>query len=397
MRPPRPDEPGSPVTGRARGMSRRGVLSLLAAGAAATGCSGPAAKPAPAATRSSGPIPSTRGGRIVWGNWPDYIDVDGARRPTLSAFTGATGIEVRYAEVINDNESFVKRIDGRLRAKRWTGYDVVALTGWMAARLARAGQLEPLVPALMPNTRRLLPALSRPDWDGTLQLSRPWQAGLTGIAYNADKVTRPVSSVRELMTRRDLRGGVALLSEFNDTVGMLMLGRGSDPTDFLPGEAESAIEQVAAARRSGQVARIAGNDYIDRLQRGELLACLAWSGDVIQAQASNPLLKFVVPEEGLMIWADHMVAPVGGKHVAEVSRLIDYYYQPRVAARVAAWVNYICPVEGAQDAMTAIDPGLAESPLIFPDDQLLERCRIFATLPQGVDTLLRARFAEVTG
>jgi spermidine/putrescine transport system substrate-binding protein len=383
-----------------RSLSRRSALGLIAAAGAVAGCSGgtggsgrtPAPESSPPATalaakrRSSGPI--------VWASWPDYLDRDGARRPTLEAFTRASGIEVRYRETINDNETFVDSIQRQLAARRWTGYDVVVLTDWMSARLAAAGQLERLVPALMPNARRVLPALSRPEWDPSLQVSRPWQAGLTGIAYNAREVRRPVSSVRELMTRADLRGGVALLSEFNDTVGMLLLGRGSDPTDFLPGEAELAIEQVTASRRSGHVAAIAGNDYIDRLLAGDLAASLAWSGDVIQAQAQHPELKFVVPEEGMMIWADEMLVPVGSKRAAEVSRLIDHYYDPQVAARVAAWVNYICPVQGAQDAMARIDPSLAESPLIFPDDQLLDRSRVFATLQPGVDTGLRARFAE---
>jgi spermidine/putrescine transport system substrate-binding protein len=46
---------------------------------------------------------------------------------------------------------------------------------------------------------------------------------------------------------------------------------------------------------------------------------------------------------------------------------MNYYYRPEVAAQVAAYVNYVCPVQGAQEVMAKEDPELAESPLDLPD------------------------------
>ena len=92
----------------------------------------------------------------------------------------------------------------------------------------------------------------------------------------------------------------------------------------------------------------------------------------IQLQFDNPDIKFVAPEEGSRIWTDNMLVPNKADHKANAETLMDYYYDPEVAAELAAWVNYICPVDGAQEAMAKIDPSLADNPLIFPDDDLLD-------------------------
>ena len=378
-------------------LSRRAVLAALAAapvaGAAGCGFGGDEPEPnrRPAAT-ATGPA------RIVWGNWPEYLDVaEGAEdeHPTLQDFTKASGIQVDYREAVNANEDFVQGIRPALEAGKPPGYDVMALTGWMASQVVRQGWTRPLDLSVMPNAGRVLPALARPDWDPEQRMSRPWQAGLTGIAYNAAEVERPVFTINDLLTRPDLKGRVGLLSEFNDAVGMVMLGRGSDPADFVDDEAQNALDDIAAARRNGHVSTIAGNDYIDRLVKGDIVASLVWSGDALQAQSRNPYIKFVVPEEGMMIWADFMLIPAGSPYVQAVSKLIDWYYQPDVAAKVARYVNYICPVEGAREAMARLDPTLADSPLIFPDDDLLDRSHVFASMAPDVERRLRRRFTSI--
>ncbi len=82
------------------------------------------------------------------------------------------------------------------------------------------------------------------------------------------------------------------------------------------------------------------------------MACEAWSGDVIAMQFDNPDIKFVAADGGhLSLWSDNMMVPNQATHKANAEALMNYYYEPEVAARLAAWVNYICPVEGAEEAM----------------------------------------------
>jgi spermidine/putrescine transport system substrate-binding protein len=76
---------------------------------------------------------------------------------------------------------------------------------------------------------------------------------------------------------------------------------------------------------------------------------------------------------------------------------MNYYYDPAVAAQLASWVNYICPVQGAQEEMTKIDPSLAENPLIFPDEQMLAQTYDFMSLTQQQEQEYQSQFASVIG
>jgi spermidine/putrescine transport system substrate-binding protein len=393
--------------GRAR-PSRRAVLgsTALAALWVAAGCSGDdpdgADADGAAGDRSASPSPDQPSGTaaaITWANWPDYIDVsddDPQQRPTLEEFTDQTGIQVDYREDINDNQEFVDGIEGDLAKRRPVGYDVMALTSWMSARLVRAGLVQRLDRSLIPNSGNLVAALSEPDWDPGRDFSMPWQAGLTGIAYDARRVERAIGSVSELIERSDLAGRVGFLTEFSDTVGMVVLASGGNPTDLVTRDVEDAVDRIGELQESGQVSSFYGNDFVRGLRTGEIAACLAWSGDVLQMQLENPNIKFVVPEEGLMIWSDDMLVPRASTKGAAVARLVDYYYDPKVAAKVAAWVNYICPVEGAQEEMQRIDPDLALSPLIFPDASVLDRSYQFQSLAENDDVRLRKAFSALT-
>ncbi len=332
----------------------------------------------------------------MWANWPDYIDVAkrGRTRPTLDEFVLSSGIEVDYREVINDNQEYVDGISTALEAGRPVGCDVMTLTSWMAARLVTEELVQPL--GDVPRARNIIGALASPDWDPSNTFSLPWQAGLTGIAYDSRRVERAIGSVNDLLTRPELEGRIGLLTEFTDTLGLVLLAEGRDLLALGAAEVDAALESLAEATEAGRFAGYYGNDVVDALDGGQIDACLAWSGDILQAQYDNPYLKFVVPEEGLMIWSDNFVIPRASPHAADVAKMLDYFYRPEVAAKVAAWVNYICPVAGAQEAMERIDADLAASPLIFPDSTILDVSYQFPTFSATDDKAQRARFSEIT-
>jgi spermidine/putrescine transport system substrate-binding protein len=385
-----------------RGLTRRAALGLLGA-AALAGCSATSNGTAARGTTSRSPSAtssptSSAGNTVVWSNWPDYIDVrkKPPQHPTLASFTQATGVHVDYKEDIEDNLEYVNSINTKLRAHQPVGTDLMVLTSWMAARLVRDREVQRLDQTLMPTaTKNLIGALASPSWDPGRRYSMPWQAGLTGIAYDATKVERAIGSVKELFTRSDLKGRVGLLTEFDDTVGLAALSDGADLTDLSVSDVEKALDTLDAAQSGGQIHSFYDNGYIKALKSGSIIACLAWSGDVLQAQLTNPNIKFVAPEEGLLIWSDDFLVPAASQNGKNAAHLINYFYQPEIAAKVAAWVNYICPVAGAQEQMMKIDPDLALSPLIFPDASILDRSFQFPALPEADDTRLRASFADL--
>lgn len=336
---------------------------------------------------------------LRFSNWPEYIDVSnkGTKMPTLEDFTKKTGIQVTYNTDINDNEEFFAKVQNQLGDCQPIGRDIITMTDWMAGKMIDLGWIQKLDHDNLPNVHaNLISSLKSPGWDPEREYSVPWQSGLTGIAYNA-KYTSEVKSVQELITRSDLKGKVSMLTEMRDTMGFMLKIVGADPEDFDDDDWANAIEELEKAVAAGQFRRFTGNDYVDDLNAGNLVACEAWSGDVIAMQFDNPDIKFVVPEEGLAIWADNMLVPNKADHKANAEALMNYYYDPVVAATLSAWVNYICPVEGAKEAMEKIDPELVDNDLIFPSEEFLAQTFLFQSLDEKTSRTYSTDFSRAIG
>ena len=393
-----------------RGLSRRGFLRGASVSALAVGtpgllaaCGTEGAKQT-AESCVSKDLSSTQKA-LNWSNWPSYIDekvqkVNGKKEtvlPTVQAFEDATGIAVTYNTDVNDNNEFFAKVRNQLAECEPTGRDLFVLTDWMAARMVELGWLQKLDHANMPNVdKNLVANLQSPAWDPNRDYSVPWQSGLTGIAYNA-KYTGEVGSMEELLTRSDLKGKISLLSEMNDTMAFMLKIVGADPTKFTEDQFNEALDKLQGYVDSGQIRRFTGNDYIRDLNAGNIAACEAWSGDVILMQYDNPDIKWVVPEEGLSLWSDNMLVPNQASHKANAETLMNYYYDPAVAARLAAWVNYICPVDGAQQEMEKIDPSLVDNPLIFPTPDFLADAFAFMPLDEKTREQYETDFSKVIG
>jgi len=336
---------------------------------------------------------------LNFSNWPEYIDVDdsGKHMPTIEDFEKKTGIKVTYTADVNDNNQFFAKVRNQLGACAPTGRDIFVLTDWMAAKMISLGWVQELDQTKIPNVvANLQDSLKNPGWDPDRKHTVPWQSGVTGIAYNA-KYTGPVASFEELVTRADLKGKMTMLSEMPDTMGFMLKLVGADPTDFTSDDWGSAIDRLTSIVSSGQVRKFTGNDYIQPLNKGDIVACEAWSGDVIAMQFDNPDIKWVVPTEGTPIWSDNMMVPNKADHLGNAETLMNYYYDPEIAARLSAWVNYICPVKGAQQAMEKIDPSLVDNPLIFPTAADLTSTFVFMNIDNKTREQYDKEFNQAIG
>ncbi|MFD7169835.1 polyamine ABC transporter substrate-binding protein [Streptomyces violascens] len=365
-------------------LSRRSLLRALGGGAALAGLAGcgvPAAYVEPG--DRAGRDRSAADKSLTFANWPLYIDVDdndAAKRPSLDTFTKSTGISVTYTEEINDNDEFFGKISPALMNHQETGRDLMVISDWMAARFVRLGWVQEMDRAKQPNvTRHLDPQLRTPAFDNGRLHSVPWQSGITGIAYNKKKLGREIQHVSDLWDPR-LAGKVTLLSGLDESFALLMQGNGVDITKWTAADFHRMCDQVEKLVAKKQIRRFTGNDYTSDLNKGDVLACQAYSGDVFQLKADNPDIEFVVPEEGAELWAESMMIPNLARHKANAEALVDYYYDPQVAAELAASVNYVCPVPAARDVLASSkdkdEAELAENPLIFPDDAMRKRLAI---------------------
>lgn len=358
---------------------RRGALggAALTIPGVLAACGGGGSSSGAASTAAAGSQKLAK--TLRFSNWPLYIDVDEKtkKHPSLDAFTKRYGVRVRYVEDINDNDSFFGKIQGPLSQGQSVQRDIIVLTdsSGLPARMIELGWLEKLDKAALPNIKNLQPALRHPNWDPNRDYSLPWQSGMTGIGYDPNKVGGEVTSVDELLTNPKLKGKITLLTEFGDTMGLVMLSNGDDPGKVTKKAFAAAVKKIKKAVDSGQIRQFTGNDYAPLLAKGDVWAAFAWSGDMVQLQADHPGLKWNLPDTGGMIWTDNMLIPKGG-NTYTASTYMNYYYSPKVAAQVEDYVNYICPVVGADKVLKKSDPDVANNPLIFPTKEMLAKVHI---------------------
>ena len=315
---------------------------------------------------------------ITVSNWPFYIDQndDATAFPTLDQFTEETGVKVNYLEDINSNEEFFGEIQAPLSRGQSIDRDIIVPTAWLAARLLGLGYLQKLDKSAIPNMVNLEDTLASPAWDPNRDYSLPWQSYITGIGYDPKKVGGQLTSVEDLLDPA-LKGKVTMLDSMEDTAALFMLEMGGDVVNPDQAMFNEICEKLKKAVDDGQIRQFTGNDYTGLLAGGDAWASIAWSGDIVILQADNPNLEFTIPDAGGMSSVDTMVIPTGGD-VYTASTFMNFFYDPEIAAQVAAYVNYITPVKGTKEAIAEIDPALAEDPLIFPPPEVLENLYEFS-------------------
>ena len=185
-----------------------------------------------------------------------------------------------------------------------------------------------------------------------------------------------------------------------DTLGLTMLSLGHDPTVVDEEGAFEALEVISQATADGQIRAFTGNEYLRSLASGDFVACVAWSGDIVQLQYDRPDIEFVIPEEGGMSWYDTMVIPKGAPNGVAAAEWMNFVYDPVQAAQLTYWVQYVSPVNGVKEELIKMGGDaaeLAENPILFPDAATQAALKVFATLPEDVEARLTDRFLGIMG
>ena len=338
---------------------------------------------------------------VRWGNWPLYLDFDTKTKtyPTLLEFTKQTGIEAKYFEDYNDNDEFFGKVQAQLKLGKDIGYDVVTPTDWMAARWIRLGYAQKFDAANIPNAVNILDSLKSPSFDPNRESSLTWQGIMAGFGWNTEKNPKGIRTLDDLFAPQN-KGKIVVLTEMRDTIGIILLSQGVDLATVTEAQFMNAVDFMAGKIADGWIRGVKGNEYAEDLTSGDASAVIGWSGDMFILSSENKgKFDFAIPESGGTISGDNLMIPStaskSGKENGE--KLINYYYDPAVAAEVAAYVNYVCPVKGAQAEMEKIAPELANSEYIFPTEKTSSRLHVFRSLTPTEEKKWAEAFQQAQG
>ncbi|WP_131765534.1 polyamine ABC transporter substrate-binding protein [Candidatus Protofrankia californiensis] len=340
----------------------------------------------------------TPAGHLDFANWPLYIDTSAVRadaHPTLDTFTHATGITVSYHEVIENDESFYAGIRPLLEAVRPVGYDLMVITnGQVLAELIRLNHLAPLdasrLPAFFANADE---SVVNPAYDPNNRFTVAWQSGITGIAYDPNRTGREIRSFNDLFDPA-FAGRVGMFGDVRDLPNFTLVGMGITPETSTPAHWRKAADILRKQRDDRIVRNYYQQDYIEPLKKGDIWLSMAWSGDIFQANSEGADLRFIIPDEGGIMWTDSMCIPVTAPHPVDAITFMDFAYQIDIAAKLAEGINYITPVPFARDriirdagaasgAAQAQMMATANSPLVFPVRSDLARLRRYRVLTRA--------------
>src|SRR5690606_20668926 len=276
---------------------------------------------------------------VNWANWTLYLDYDDETRkyPTLQRFMKESGLEANYVEDIDSNDSYYGKVQSQLSAGQDIGQDLMVLTDWMAERIIRQGYVQDLNHANIPNIKNLLPQLQDVRFDPGRKKSLTWQSGYTGLVWNKDVFPKGLENVEDLWDPA-LKGRITMLDEMRDTMPMLLLDQGVDIAgNWGQDEYSSALEVLEKNIGNGMIRQVKGNSYKQDLISEEAIAGQAYTGDIPQLNCDEGnKWEFALAERGGLLWSDNFMVPMGATHKTNADKLMDFYYQPDVAAEVAA-------------------------------------------------------------
>ena len=358
-----------------------GILGLLALAPILEACS---------SDTSAGPFAGSPTGRVDFANWPLYLDRSLVKgqvvRPSMQEFTRQTGIEVNYREVIPDADAFYGEILPYLAAGKPTGWDIAVITnGSTLTRMIDLGQVVELPSDRRPNFDQYASETlaKNPSYDPGNAHTMPWQSGITGIAWNPDLAGSDVETLEHFFSG-DLPGKIGLFSDSVDMPNLVMLAAGIEPETSTEADWHKAVQWLQDRIDRGLPVTFFKQNYVNALANGDVVASMAWSGDIYQENAIGAPegLQFATPHDGGLLWTDNMVIPAGALHPVDAITLMDFVYQPAIAALITEFVAYVTPVPEARnqilaDADAAPEPAaqeklraLADSPLVFlPEEE----------------------------
>jgi spermidine/putrescine transport system substrate-binding protein len=330
-------------------------------------------------------------GRLRVSNWPLYM-ADGF----VAAFQTASGLTVDYKEDFNDNEQWFAKVKEPLSRKQDIGADLVVPTQFMAARILQLGWLNEIRESRWSNKKNLRADLLNTKVDPGRKATAPYMTGMVGLAYNKAATQKDIRGIDDLWDPA-FKGRVSLLSDTQDGLGMIMQSQGNSVEDPTEEAVKKAVDLVKEQKDKGQIRRFTGNDYADDLAAGNIAVAQAYSGDVVQLQADNPDLHFIIPESGGDWFIDTMTIPYTTQNQAAAEAWINYIYDRPNYAKLVAFVQYVPVLSDMNDELDKVDPKLSKNPLIVPPEADAKKLKSWGPLTDEQTTKFNSMYAAVTG
>ena len=311
-------------------------------------------------------------------NWDTYIEPE-----LLTDFERDFGLEIDYRVFDNDIDMVEELREGV------TDYDLVVPSDFTVSIMRDEGLLVPLNKENIPNFSNVDQTFINPVFDPANRYCAPYQWGTVGIGYDIERTGREIAGWNDILNPR-YAGRVALLDDYRTTMGVALLMLGYSPNTTNASQIAEATEFLRSHSR--QIGLYAGDDAQDLLLSGEYDIVMEWSGDIFQLMEDNPDIRYVIPEEGSIIWTDSICVPAGAANQEAAEAFINYILEAQNGARLSNYVQYGSPNWASLPFINSED---LNNPAIYPPEAVRERLFFLVDVNLAANEVYEQAWQEV--
>ncbi len=292
--------------------------------------------------------------------WEEYISPE-----VLADFTRRTGVAIEPYYFNSDSER-----DTLLVGQDGAGYDLIVVNGLAIDSYRRRGWIQPLDAVQVPNLTNV-----DAKWRGAFTSSNEYAApifwGTLGIAYRSDLVKTPITSWLQLLQpTAELCGRINMGGDARDVIGSVLKAVGASLRSPSVDDYRQ-VEQLLRAQKSC----VNEYDFVsvsedDPLVTGTIVAAMAYNGDAQRMREMAPAIKYVMPTEGGIVWADYLVVGAHAREPRHAMALINHLLDERNLLRLAKYSQY---ASASSRVTQRLPKELRDNPDIVPSAVRLQK------------------------
>jgi len=297
-------------------------------------------------------------------NWADYMD-----ETLLTNFEKEYGIKINYSTFTSNEDLVNELMAGPVE------YDIVVPTDYVISSLRNESIFGSLDRSNIPNFNNIDPVFINPSYDPGNRYCIPYAWGTTGIGYNIKATGREIHGWSDVFDPA-YAGRVSMLDDPRESFAAILLYLGYSPNTTNQIKINEAAEFLKS--HNDQIATYAPDTGQDQLAAGEVDIAQEYSGDIFQVMADNPDIRYVIPQEGALIWSDNLCIPASAPHKGNAEKFMNYLLEPEVGAALSNYLHYGSPNQAALPFLNEED---RSNPGIYPSEEV--RTRLFFSVDLG--------------
>lgn len=316
-------------------------------------------------------------------NWGQYIEPE-----VITLFEEETGLSVSYEEFETNEAMYPKVASGA------SNYDLICPSDYMIQKMIEEDLLAPINFENVPNIQFIGEEYLQQSeaFDPGNLYSIPYCWGTVGIIYNKTMVQEPVNSWTILWDEK-YYDNVLMQNSVRDAFGITlkMLGHSLNSTNM--NELYEARNKLQQQLRSGNVQAYVVDQVRDKMLDNTAALGVIYSGEASYTISENEDLAYVVPDEGSNVWIDSWVIPKTSKNKENAELFLNFLCRPDIACKNFEYICYSTPNTEVYDLLE--DEELKNDEVLFPDEEILERCEPFQYLGEEMDQIYYELWKEV--